>query len=212
MRCKKIIIGTGLVIISPLIAVIIRLSFLLLAGYDVDKDPKDLAREIFEGGGSVARCMHLQWSLPGMGPTLEQQRHRCVLEYADMAKDPSACELLMPSSYGLNCVGAAEDFEPCVMLADGKETVKGEGIETTFHECETGHNEIRNHVCCKMAKLLFTENRNCEIFPAGPLKDQCNHIVAVRTNDLNLCAAIQNSRNRKGCEIIVNAYESGQLN
>lgn len=212
MCLRTIIISISGLILSPLIVVIIRSAVLQVAGYDVDKDPKDLAQEIFEEGGSVTRCINLQWSLPAIGPTLDNQRSRCVLEYADIAKDPKACELIMPSNYGLSCVGAAEDFEPCVMLADDKETVKGEGIETAFHECETGHNEIRDHVCCKMAKVLFTENKNCEIFAAGPLKDQCNHIVAVQTGDLKLCTAIQNDRNRKGCEVIVNAYANKQLN
>lgn len=169
--------------------------------------PWDLAQYLMDNERDPQECLDLI-SFEIMAPQQGEQRALCIFEYAKIAKDPLACELLMPSSYRLDCVGAAEDFEPCVMLADDKQTVKGEGIETTFSKCETGQKEIGDHVCCKMAKVLFTENNDCENFPNGPLKDQCNHIVAVRTENLELCAAIENERNRKGCEVIVRGYKA----
>jgi hypothetical protein len=205
---NSIIIGTVLVILSPVIAVVIRMSFLLLAGYDVDKDPKDLAQEIFEEGGSVTRCMHLQWSLPGMGPTLEQQRHRCVLEYADIAKDPSACELLMPSSYGWSCLGVSQiSADSCSI--DFKKTVSwpidalNNKWETeSFSKClhsDTG-NTTRDS-CCYLLRLTSDPAiSDCSRFNNDEnFMNLCLSQLALKEGNEILCKEITDRNKRAIC-------------
>lgn len=170
--------------------------------------PWELAEYLVKNQRPVAECNDLLY-LEIMAPSQAEQRALCVHEYAKIAKDPSACELLMPSSYGLSCVGGAQDFDPCVMLADSGKSVGGKGIETTYDRCLNGSQTTQNHVCCRMAKVLYGQEKECTSFPTGELSDQCHHILGVKNKEINECAKIANPRNRTGCEVIVRAYLNG---
>lgn len=190
--------------------VIVYPFFLFLLGYYPWGVSWDVAQKIVEKGGTVADCKKIIHPIADpMSPTQGEQRAGCIYDVAKLTKDPSACELLMPSSYGLDCVGAAEDFDPCIMLADDKKTVKGQGLETTYDSCQNGPNV--KHVCCSMARVLYSDERNCGNFPQGELRDQCHHIVGVRMKKIEECALIENERNKIGCEVVVRAYLTGRL-
>jgi len=50
-------------------------------------------------------CFRMEHFDIGMRPSIEEDQALCIYDYAKLTKDPSACELLMPSSYELACVG-----------------------------------------------------------------------------------------------------------
>ena len=208
LRFLKII---GIVIGTILLMLILYPWVLRGLGYYVDNPGWEVGRIATEKG-DVSLCKKIVVYSHFSGPTKMSRRGECVYTYAELAKDPSACELLMPSSYGLSCVGGAEDFDPCVMLADQKKTVKGQGIETTYDTCLTGPHQTQGHVCCKMAKVLYGKESECSSFPMGKLKDQCHHILAVKRKDLTECELIESKRNRTGCAVIVRAYQTGRMN
>ena len=57
-------------------------------------------------GGSANECLKFRSpTFDIMTPSRGEHVGMCVREYAELTKDPSACELLMPSSYGLDCGG-----------------------------------------------------------------------------------------------------------
>ena len=187
MRLKKIIICIGVLILSPITIILVRNALLQLIGYDVDKDPKNLAQEIYEEGGSVTRCINLQWSLPTMGPTLDDQRSRCVLEYAYLAKDPNACKLLMPSKYGLSCVGyAIEKNDPCFISMNNE--VRGAGIKTTIQECFNGPEQTKNNDCCVIARITKdSDYKSCAGLDDINLWNQCQQKLAFEKKDPSYC-------------------------
>jgi len=104
--------------------------------------------------------------------------------------------------------GGAEDFDPCIMLADADKTVKGQGIKTTYEQCLSGNPDIQNHACCQMARVLYDQKTDCGDFPTVELQDQCHHIVGVKEKNINECKLIKNERNRVGCIIIAKAYQA----
>ncbi len=180
-------------------------------GYELGLSPEKLAEKLIEEKRPASDCDLFRTIDLLMRPTTDELQARCIRVYARLTKDPSACELLMPSSYGLSCVGAAEDSEPCVMLADGKKSVGGQGIDTTYDQCLTGAPATRKHVCCVMAEVMHGTKQNCDNFPKGELRDQCHHIVGVRMKKIEECSFIENERNRTGCEVVVRAYLTGRL-
>ncbi len=212
MHPENILKGTIIGIILVFVLPITGYYALRLVGYYPYGVSWDVAERIVKKGGSAKDCKKIiQPIAEPMGPSVGEQRAGCIYEYAKLMKDPSACELLMPSSYGLSCVGAAEDFDPCVMLADPEKSVGGQGIDTTYDQCLSGSPATRKHVCCAMARVLYDNKRDCSNFAQGELRDQCHHIVAVKNKELDACGKIVNERNRTGCEVIVRGYLTGRL-
>ncbi len=145
------------------------------------------------------------------GPTAADHRLNCVVDYARITKDPSACELLMPSDYAWDCLGAAMEFSPCVFLADQQKTVKGQGIETTYDECTSGPESTRNHVCCAMARIAFDgkDKASCDQFSGSErLSDQCHYITAEKNLSVAACSVISSENIKKGCEVAVRALSN----
>src|SRR3989338_11039500 len=105
MRRALIILGT-IAAIPVLLAVLLlgRGIVLQLMGYPVDIPPSELADEIAAENGNPLRCRRLQQTVPTMGPSLTEKRMLCVYIYAKLTQDPTACELLLPSEYGLACL------------------------------------------------------------------------------------------------------------
>jgi hypothetical protein len=209
MRLKTILIGITVIILSPIIIVLGRSTLLQLAGYDVDKDPKDLAQEIYDEGDSVSRCINLQWSLPTMGPTLDDQRSRCVLEYADIAKDPKACQLIMPSNYGLTCVGYAEDPHPCSYVHDDI-FWEDNGVKekTNMENCAKDEQKsFTGAACCLIANISRNENENdCSSLVSDErLFNQCVYMLAFKKRDPSLCGQISKRRTKDACEVMTKA-------
>src|SRR3990167_3558639 len=107
---RRLCIGIAIVIFAILAIPLIQIAL----GYHFQPG-WEVARNLVERGNSVRECEKVRvmpWNM--IGPTESQQRGMCIYEYAKLTKEPSACELLMPSSYGLSCVGGALDFQrPC---------------------------------------------------------------------------------------------------
>ncbi len=173
----------------------------------VNWSPYDLSEYIAKNNLRVEECNKLVVFNPP-GPMPDEQIRTCIYLVAELTKDPSACELLMPSSYGWDCLGGAMDFEPCVFLADGEKTVKGQGIVTTYDQCISGPTSTKNHVCCAMARITFQDSNteNCNVFKkSDTLSDQCHHEKAINSNNLTECDLMKNLRNKTACEVGVRA-------
>lgn len=204
---KTLIIGAT-IIASPFIYILVAGSIYTMLGYPLDATAGELAERIVENNLDPRLCGKLKALFPTMGPTLGEKRANCYYIVAKMKKDPNICEYLMPSSYGWSCLGGAMDFEPCVFLADGNKTIKGQGIVTTFDECLSGPTATRTHVCCQMARITFQDGNteSCTSFDGSdPLSDQCHHEVAIKKNSIDECSLIKNVRNRAGCIVGVRA-------
>ncbi|MBU1956904.1 hypothetical protein KJ680_00700 [bacterium] len=98
---KWLLILTGLIV---LLLILVPL-FMILVGYKVNNDSGEVA-EIAAREGNIELCDKIiNYGI--FGPPSDESRMHCVYRYASLTKDPSACDLLMPSSYGWSCLGAA---------------------------------------------------------------------------------------------------------
>lgn len=214
MNYMKIVGVAALILLSPIIVIILWIAFaivhgttLRVLGYEVDKDPIELAQEIYDSEDSVKRCRNLRQAVPTMGPTNDAKIMRCVFEYASIAKDPLACEGLMPSDYGWNCLGAAEVAQPCIFNFISPKKVQGNGIDVPMDTCTNKNSSAWQNECCVIAREVHLGgNNSCDSLelPAS-FKDQCFYESAIRNIDFEVCSSISNENIRNGCEVGVRA-------
>jgi hypothetical protein len=168
--------------------------------------PWDLAQYLVEKGRPASECFDLIW-FSILSPTQAEQRALCVYEYAKRKKDPSACELLMPSSYGLYCVGGAEDFYlPC---ESEKYTVHWNEDhvphEATLQECETSEigMSVLGRQCCVVGRTryILSENDCSPVRENTPIYDRCLYGLAWKNKDPQLCNEITNSNAKAACTV-----------
>ncbi|OIO55580.1 hypothetical protein AUJ46_01265 [Candidatus Peregrinibacteria bacterium CG1_02_54_53] len=99
---------------SPLVSGSLALTVLALLAYGwiavfgwhrpyVNWMPWDLAEYLVKNQRPASECWDLVW-FEIMAPSAAEQRALCIYTYAKLTFDPSACELLMPSEYGLSCI------------------------------------------------------------------------------------------------------------
>jgi len=172
----------------------------------------EVARNLVEHGNSVQECEKVRvmpWNM--IGPTESQQRSLCIHEYAKLTKDPSACELLMPSSYGWSCLGAAEEPNQrwCWFDFGHQPPLVGRGeTSVTMPECKDNPSSMQENRCCELALVLYVNHEmSCETFSQGPqqLHDQCLELLAVRERNIDFCSSIANENVRKSCEVATKA-------
>ena len=94
-----------LIVLALLIAPFIAWPVLNSFGYHVNATGWQVAK-IAAKKHDVRICESIIFVLPEtLGPSLAEQRALCIYEYAQLTKDPAACELLLPREYGLSCIG-----------------------------------------------------------------------------------------------------------
>ena len=107
-----------------IVAIIILLPWGMRGlGYYVDNTGGEIGR--LAAGKRMFLCVKKSLFIHIFGPSTVSRRRECVYTYASLTKDPSACELLMPSDYGFSCLGEVEgklfSGEPCYYSAVRKD-------------------------------------------------------------------------------------------
>lgn len=200
---RKIFLIIGAIILAPIAYWAVAYVLLLIIGFHPDAIGIDLASEIVASGKSVRECKQIIHPIPHLlAPSTREQRADCIHHYAELQKDPSACELLMPSSYGLSCVGGALNFKrPCALGND--RSVSGNGIEATLQECVNGPKNIQENSCCSAAKARFIISFNdcTEISDSQEIQDECYYNLAFKNHDPSICPLIRHNNLRTACEV-----------
>lgn len=71
----------------------------------------EVAENIVNRGGNATDCKKIFHLISHpFSPSAGEQRALCIYTYAKLTKDPTACELLMPSDYGLSCINQSMDL------------------------------------------------------------------------------------------------------
>ncbi len=167
---------------------------------------RELANYLVENDLPPRGCLDLVWFEIGLSQG--EARAECVYNYAKLTKDPPACELLMPSSYGLSCVGGARKNLPC-LFDDQKNVVWNDGKynEIPFGECSKAKLSKEGAACCLAAAAKFDSNfiEGCEGFRSSNplLADQCQYEVAQKEIDPVLCGTIADENIRSACNLVV---------
>lgn len=148
------------------------------------------------------KILFMPWEI--YSPSTKDQRWECIYRFAKNTKDPTACELLMPSSYGMSCVGAAVSASSCFFGTNGQ--VKGGGLVTTIDECLRGPLHIQTSSCCTVA--LANSVVHCEsLFSEKQLYNECLYRAALRKHDISICKSITNENLQSGCKISTTALQ-----
>ncbi|MDO8468339.1 MAG: hypothetical protein Q7S29_01100 [Candidatus Peribacter sp.] len=81
--------------------------------YEHARSPEELAEKLVAQKHKAKDCFLFRTFDIGPRPTTYEMQMRCVREYAKLTRDPSACELLMPSEYGLSCINdvTSQEYE-----------------------------------------------------------------------------------------------------
>ena len=207
------LIKWGLILLAIFIGFIIFILFLLplllqIIGYEVDASGSILGRKAAQEH-NVRICNNIIVIRSILGPPTSERIAACIEVYASITHDPSVCELLMPSSYGWDCIGAASDKEPCLMDFQSPPEVRGNGIAVPMSACKDGPKNITNNACCKIANIVFLDKvGTCSsLAESDQFKDQCFHESAIKNIDAVACTSILNSNIRTACEVEVRALK-----
>jgi len=176
--------------------------FLLsLIGYQVNASSNDVAEEAAQKKDVTLCATILSYGL--LRPQTGELRSHCVKTYASLAKDPSACELLMPSSYGLSCVGGAMEFQRTCALGRDRSVTGNDIGKASLQECISGPESIRNNECCVVAKARFlTTFNDCSLITKSQkILDQCHYSLAFKNGDSSTCESIQDKNLKSACEV-----------
>jgi len=199
---RRLCIGIAIVIFAILAIPLIQIAL----GYHFQPG-WEVARNLVEHGNSVQECEKVRvmpWNM--IGPTESQQRSLCIHEYAKITKDPSACELLMPSQYGWSCLGGAEkpNSRMCWFDFSPNPPVVGSGNnKVAFPSCSSNPGELRQSRCCEMARILYIDQEeHCDLLKDSDiLFDQCQELLAQRNRDVSQCSKIHDNHVRSACEV-----------
>ena len=193
MRERRIIIS--ILVISLFIAMAVGAGPQVVMWYretqgDVfGTSPDALVERIMRENLDPKLCFKFRYPIPALGlapaPTVGEQRTTCVYLVAQQLKDPTACLLLMPSEYGLFCVGSI--WGP---ISD----------ETNCHWYQS------NSVRCFEGEKLIPRVTLCEESTAKNLPDECWHRMAFKKKDPAICKEIQNPVLRSVCEVCINTW------
>ena len=99
-----ILSAVGVIICMPLLFVVVLIFIWSSLGYIVTANGAALASSIAEKHGKPTDCFKLR-SLDLLGPTDGTRQNLCVYELAQLLRDPTICELLLPGDYGMECIG-----------------------------------------------------------------------------------------------------------
>src|SRR3989339_133281 len=181
--------------------------------------PWDLAEYLVKNGRPANECWDLIW-FEIMSPTAAEQRASCIYSYAKTAKDPSACELLMPSSYGWSCLGAVTGkLWEGVGCGSTKEKINC-GAYNVFSpnlgidDCNAYDQRILRDWCHEERSASLPNVYECDKISTDPpgLREICERRYAFKMKDPSLCAKMPNEKKRKLCEMEINAWQQYSQN
>lgn len=203
----------GIALLS-LIVLAISYPFLLRAmGYYVDVTGAEMGIIAAEKKNvELCRNIRLVW---GIYPPVVERRMECVYRYASLTHDPSACELLMPSSYGWSCLGAARDLGEMCSINYGRDVSWWENTvyepsspstKATMDECVHGSvKSEKGGKCCHILRVSSEKDySDCSLFNNDkPFFDQCISQLALKLHKSDLCNSIHDANAKTICIIEV---------
>jgi hypothetical protein len=162
---------------------------LKIAGYYPDGLGWRVARQIAETSRDPHDCLKIIHLIPHvMAPSEGEQRSSCIYELAEIMKDTKACELLLPSEYGLACIGNTwPDISRGVICA----------IDEQDHSI----------FFCRNEDGTFRRSKNCDDFKDPREKSVCISSFAQRDKKLEWCNNISDEPIRTFCQTKLGAWE-----
>jgi hypothetical protein len=190
-------------------------------GYYVDNPGWEVGR-IAANHKNIELCEKIFVYTHIFGPTRSERRRECIFEYASITHNPSACNLLLPSEYGMSCIGDAVDFpqQECISTRPPELLcyIPEKDIQSSYDvpqidDC-TSYKKYNNHQvihwCFGERANKFGELDQCLTDASKDLeKDDCYYQRAMKLDDLrlDLCEKIQsNQLMRTDCTETIKAW------
>ena len=182
----------------------------MVLGFHPDAIGIELASDLVARGKSVKECVQIVHPIPHfLSPSTGEQRANCIHKYAALKHDPSACELLMPSSYGLSCVGAAMTARDSCSMRNGQ--VTWNGGNTTYASCRfhDPQRSLEGNQCCLIARVAFVKSENdCSALLDFPsMHDECLQSLAFKNHAPEICEGIANDNRKIACFVNARAIQ-----
>ncbi len=122
-----------------------------------------------------------------LGPQKGEQVRYCIYKSAQLLKDPNICELLMPSDYGLDCIG----------------TIWGGLIDKS--NC---HWYEKDSIRCFEEETLTPHITVCDpITQSKKFPDECIHRIASHDKDATKCDGIKNEELKSICKVRIETWQ-----
>ena len=176
-----------LVLVGAVVLALLSPFLLEELGYYALQPGWAVAEQLVEEGKGVGECrkiMRVCWDV--LSPPTVQQRMTCRYRYAEPTKDPTACTGLLPTEYGLDCVG----------------NIWGPLIDES--NC---HWYKDNAVRCFEEPNLTPHIYDCTAKESGVLIDECKHRLAFKQKNLEMCEPITNAVLRSICKVRIQAWK-----
>lgn len=184
MRMMRVALG-----IIALIAVILIFPWIApVFGYYIDYPGWEVGK-IAAAKRDPSLCSRIFVFSHIFGPPTESRRSECIDRYASITSDPSVCELLLPSEYGLSCISnlwpEVSDHEPCGLKQSDPEIFQ-----------------------CRDKQGVLHQSKRCSDF-SGNVKwySICISDNAEREKSLERCAEIPDPSIRSFCEVRMRAWQ-----
>lgn len=215
-------------LIAPVILVAAGAAYWGVAtglGFYVHKTGWEVAEILVRDGKPATDCKKIEWLYTLFGPPEYEQERSCFYDYAKLSKDPTVCEYLMPSEYGIYCIAEVlhesvkESF--CTLERKGDTELICVLYETTddgevrfsgnrylpipsLEGCRGLRDPLARNWCWQERAQKEQNQSLCANLPPSPGgKDECLHYVAFVKKDLDLCNTIRSDVVRKACSVRV---------
>lgn len=207
---RKTLVWLGLIVLCIILVLIAPPLTFMLLGYRVNASSVEVA-DLAAKKKDVSLCgdiINYGLFFPPSGET----RAHCVKTYAALIKDPSACELLMPSSYGLSCVGGASR-SPICGVNPGFEVQWHEGNEikrSSLKDCQKKNNRsVRGDECCIVTTVsaIRTFNDCSSLAKEIPVYDDCLQELSFKNHDPTTCEGITDAKLKVACTVRAKAMK-----
>ena len=161
------------------------------------------------------RIIGLPWPTVG-GPSTADARLSCIHDYASLTKDPSVCELLMPTDYGFSCLGAVSGklfagqhctrsgsldhvVVYCNRESEGEVTIDRPQID----DCSLYERRDLREWCYNTRTELKEDAHECKRISHPIMYDECEYNYALKQRDPSLCSPIKDEKRRDFCTLYV---------
>ncbi|MSR67883.1 hypothetical protein EXS65_03625 [Candidatus Peribacteria bacterium] len=152
-----------------IVAIIILIpAGMMLMGYKVNVDSKELAEESAKKGDPTLCANIINYGL--LGPSTGESRSHCVYTYAKIAKDPTACSLIMPSDYGLSCINQSIES----LFEDNQDA---QYIDIDVNCSTYSSNPIRKDYCFFSQAHRSKDLNTCKQIKNPTIQSACNEKI-----------------------------------
>ncbi len=170
----------------------------------------EIAEWAVHTGRGPEECQRIILLSVSPGPTQDELHADCIYTFAKLSHDPTACKLLLPSDYGMMCIGVATEQTACVIMGDHsvRWLENNKLNEASPEHCKIPNTlSVRGKNCCYIGNVAFRDDVNsCDsISNDVEAKDFCFSELANKNRSVDTCKNIQSANLRSACEVRVNA-------